>query len=66
VDEFLKALGAAGVALQKMSDAWQALDSADSDKVNMCQGWAEAFSCSVDDVPFILWGIHDELEEGGK
>jgi hypothetical protein len=32
----------------------------------MCQGWAEAFSCSVDDVPFILWGIHDELEEGGK
>jgi hypothetical protein len=35
VDEFLKALGAAGVALQRMSDAWQELNSEDSDKVNM-------------------------------
>lgn len=66
MDEFLKALGAAGVALQRMSDAWQALGDTDSDKVNKCEGWAEAFSCSVDDVPFILWGIFDELENGGK
>lgn len=62
MDEFIKALRVASDAMREMSYRWDELDDADNEKVQALTGWSQAFSMSLDEVPFVMWRMVDELE----
>jgi hypothetical protein len=62
MDEFIKALRVASDAMREMSNRWDELDDAENDIVQALTGWAQAFNMSLDEVPFVMWRMVDELE----
>jgi hypothetical protein len=62
MEEFIKALRVASDAMREMSYRWEELDAPDNEKVQALEGWSQAFSMSLDEVPFVMWHMVDELE----
>ena len=62
MEEFIKALRVASDAMREMSYRWDELDDAENEIVQALSGWAEAFKLSLDEVPFTMWRMVDELE----
>lgn len=62
MDEFIKALRVASDAMREMSYRWDELEDSDNEKVQALGGWGQAFSMSLDEVPFVMWRMVDELE----
>ena len=62
MEEFIKALRVASDAMREMSYRWDELDDAENEKVQALDGWAQAFAMSLDEVPFVMWHMVDELE----
>jgi hypothetical protein len=62
MDEFIKALRVASDAMREMSYRWDELEDSDNEKVQALTGWGQAFSMSLDEVPFVMWRMVDELE----
>ena len=60
--EFLEALHSASSAMQVMSSKWESLNVDDDAIVQKLSGWGVGFASSLDDVPFIMWDIVEELE----
>lgn len=53
-------------ALLLMSMRWEELSPQDNEKVQALSGWAKAFNLSLDEVPFEMQTMVQELEKGGK
>jgi hypothetical protein len=62
MDEFIKALRVASDAMREMSNRWDELEDSDNEKVQALGGWSQAFAMSLDEVPFVMWRMVDELE----
>ena len=62
MDEFIKALRVASDAMREMSYRWDELEDSDNEKVQALTGWGQAFSMSLDEIPFVMWRMVDELE----
>jgi hypothetical protein len=62
MEEFIKALRVASDAMREMSNRWEELDDSDNGRVQALRGWGQAFSMSLDEVPFVMWRMVDELE----
>tara|TARA_R110000868_G_scaffold48630_1_gene157549 strand:+ start:58 stop:279 length:222 start_codon:yes stop_codon:yes gene_type:complete len=60
--EFMRALKDASDAMRVMSVRWDELDRADNEIVQGLSGWGEAFNLSLDEVPFTMWAMVDQLE----
>jgi len=60
--EFLIALRNASSAMQVMSEKWAFLNVDDDAIVQKLSGWGIGFNESLDDVPFTMWDIVEELE----
>ena len=69
MQEFIDALMRASSALLEMSARWDELSRANNDIVQELSGWSEAFNLSLDEVPYTMWAMVDQLEvttEGAK
>ena len=62
--EFLKSIEGVSLAMLKMCDEWQKLDDQSNERVQKLDQWAEAFNLSLDEIPFVLFSIVDELSRG--
>jgi len=62
MDEFIKALRVASDAMREISYRWEELSDPENEKVQALEGWSQAFSMSLDEVPFVMWRMVDELE----
>lgn len=62
--EFIDAVKQASHAMALMSEKWDELNAEDNDKVQALKQWGEGFRVSLDEVPYILWSVVDEL--GGE
>jgi hypothetical protein len=62
MENFIKSIAKTLSSISEMSNQWQALSENDSDKVNAITAWGEIFNISVDEIPFVLSRIIDELE----
>jgi hypothetical protein len=62
--EFLKSIEGVSLAMLKMCDEWQKLDEQSNERVQKLDQWAEAFNLSLDEIPFVLFSIVDELSRG--
>jgi len=62
--EFLKSIEGVSLAMLKMCDEWQKLDDQSDERVQQLDQWAEAFNLSLDEIPFVLFSIVDELSRG--
>jgi hypothetical protein len=60
--QFLQALYTASAAMAELSAKWENLNVGDDAIVQRLSGWHEAFAIGLDDVPFTMWGIVEELE----
>jgi len=63
MEQFIYAVKEACSALALMSEEWSKLSNEDNQIVQGLRQWGEAFNVSVDEVPFILWAVVDELEK---
>ena len=63
MEQFIKSVAKVLTSITEMSNQWQALSENDSDKVNSIEAWSEAFNISIDEIPFVLSNIIDQLEE---
>jgi hypothetical protein len=45
-----------------MSEEWSKLSAEDDEIVQGLKQWGEGFKVSLDEVPYILWAVADELE----
>lgn len=66
MEEFIKSMREASRALLLMSMRWEELSPQDNEKVQALSGWAKAFNLSLDEVPFEMQTMVQELEKGGK
>jgi len=66
VEEFIKSMREASHALLVMSMRWDELSREDNQKVQALKGWSVAFNLSLDEVPFEMQAMVEELEKGGK
>jgi hypothetical protein len=62
--EFLKSIEGVSLAMLKMCDEWQKLDEQSNERVQKLDQWAEAFNLSLDEIPFVLFSVVDELKRG--
>ena len=62
--EFLKSVEGVSLAMLKMCDEWQKLDEKSDERVQKLDQWAEAFNLSLDEIPFVLFSVVDELKRG--
>jgi hypothetical protein len=62
--EFLKSIEGVSLAMLKMCDEWQKLDEQSNERVQKLDQWAEAFNLSLDEIPFVLFSVVDELSRG--
>jgi len=62
MEEFIKALRVASDAMREMSNRWDELEDSDNAIVQELTGWVQAFNMSLDEVPFVMWRMVDELE----
>jgi hypothetical protein len=62
--EFLKSIEGVSLAMLKMFDEWQKLDEQSNERVQKLDQWAEAFNLSLDEIPFVLFSVVDELSRG--
>lgn len=60
--QFLQALYTASTAMADMSARWENLNVDDDAIVQKLSGWGIGFNESLDDVPFTMWDIVEELE----
>ena len=63
MQEFIEALKKASSAVLEMSMRWDELSRANNDIVQELSGWSEAFNLSLDEVPYTMWAMVEELEE---
>jgi hypothetical protein len=66
MQEFIEAMKKVSSALSEMSEKWNQLSDQDNDRVQSLDGWGEAFNVSLDEVPFYMWSMIDELEDEVK
>ena len=62
--EFFKSIEGVSLAMLKMCDEWQKLDDQSNERAQQLDQWAEAFNLSLDEIPFVLFSIVDELSRG--
>jgi L-serine deaminase len=60
--DFIDAVKQASHAMALMSEEWSKLSVKDDEIVQELKQWGEGFRVSLDEVPYILWSVADELE----
>jgi hypothetical protein len=62
MEDFIDAVKQASHAMALMSEEWSKLSAEDDEIVQGLKQWGEGFKVSLDEVPYILWAVADELE----
>ena len=62
--EFIESVKKASNAMAELCHRWQDLNEFENDRVQELKQWGEGFNVSLDEIPFLLWAVINELEKG--